>query len=352
LDVEFDLSRVLFICTANVLGAIPAPLRDRMEVLELSGYSEEEKLAIARKYLVPKQIKEHGLPPGAAEFTDEGLRLVIDSYTHEAGLRNLEREIASLCRKIARSHAEGRKRKVNVDPKRVEQLLGAPKHVREGREENAGPGVATGLAWTPYGGVTLSIESVRSPGKAALKLTGSLGDVMKESAHAAVSYLRGQSQALGIAKDFFDDGELHIHVPAGAIAKDGPSAGVAILASLLSLAIGKSLRPWLAMTGEITLTGRVLAVGGVREKILAARREGINTVVVPASNEKDVGELPKHVRDEFTFIFVRHVDEVLPHLFGEQQVRASRRGKAKVVRGRNFGKERVAPTAPPPAPPA
>jgi ATP-dependent Lon protease len=349
LDVEFDLSKVLFICTANVLQTIPSPLRDRMEVIEISGYSEEEKLAIAKKYLIPKQMREHGLPADAASFSDDGIRFLIDGYTHEAGLRNLEREIASLCRKIARQYAEGKRKKVSVDAKRIEHLLNAPKIIHDRRVEATSPGVATGLAWTPVGGVTLSIESARAPGKSSLKLTGSLGDVMKESAHAALSYLRGHSDDLGIPKDFFDDGELHVHVPAGAIAKDGPSAGVAMLASLLSLAVGKPLRQGLAMTGEITLSGRVLAVGGVREKILAARREGIDTVIVPMSNEKEVSELPKYLRDEFTFIFAKQIDEVLPHLFSSEKRRQPRKSKAKIVRGKNYGKPRPA-SAPSPAP--
>jgi ATP-dependent Lon protease len=341
LDVEFDLSKVLFICTANVLQTIPSPLRDRMEVIEISGYSEEEKLAIAKKYLIPKQLREHGLPTEAAEFTDEGIRFLIDGYTHEAGLRNLEREIASLCRKIARQYAEGKKKKNLVDSKKIEQLLNAPKIVHDRRVDATTPGVATGLAWTPVGGVTLSIESARAPGKNSFKLTGSLGDVMKESAHAAASYLRARCEELEIPKEFFDEGELHVHVPAGAIAKDGPSAGVAMLASLLSLAKGKALRPGLAMTGEITLSGRVLAVGGIREKILAARRENIDTVILPATNEKEVDDLPKYVRDEFTFIYAKQIDEVMLHFFTDEKQKQPRKGKAKIVRGKNVGKPRM-----------
>jgi ATP-dependent Lon protease len=346
LDVEFDLSKVLFICTANVLSSIPIPLRDRMEVIEISGYSEEEKLAIAQRYLIPKQMKEHGLEDKAATWPDEGIRHLIDGYTHEAGLRNLEREIASLCRKVARQFAEGKRKLVTINAKKVEQLLGPPKFVRDSRVGHAIPGVATGLAWTPYGGVTLSVESARSAGKNQLKLTGSLGDVMKESAHAAVSLLRVRGQGLGVLPEFFDDGEIHIHVPAGAIAKDGPSAGLAIFASLLSLALGKPLRPRLAMTGEITLSGRILAIGGVREKVLAARRENMDMVILPASNEKDVAELPKYVRDEFAFVFAEHVDEALPFLFSQEEIRHPPKSKAKIIRGKNFGKTKPVPQPP------
>lgn len=333
LDVEFDLSRVLFICTANNLAAIPSALLDRMEVLELSGYSEEEKLAIAHKYLVPKQLAEHGLLGKAIEFTDEGIRTIIGSYTHEAGLRNLEREIASVCRKVARQHAEGNRRRARADGRRVRHLLGPPKFLREESEKQTVVGVANGLAWTPAGGEILSIESVKSPSsKLDLKLTGSLGDVMKESAHAAMGYLRAHGEPLEIPKEFFENFELHIHVPAGAISKDGPSAGVALTASLLSLARGKPLRANLAMTGEITLTGRILAVGGIREKLLAARRENIDTVILPYQNEKDIEELPREIKNDVTLIFVRQMDEVIPHLFSNEPRVKPRRTKAKILR--------------------
>lgn len=351
LDVEFDLSRVLFICTANVLSTVPHPLLDRMEVIELSGYSEEEKLAIAHKYLVPKQLAEHGLGAEAADFTDDGLSEVINYYTHEAGLRNLEREIAALCRKIAHNVAVGKKRKVTVHIKRVHALLGPQKFLREKREDTTSPGVATGLAWTPAGGDILQIESIRAPGKANLKLTGSLGDVMKESAHAALGYLQAHATPMNLPRVFFDESELHIHVPAGAISKDGPSAGVALTASLLSLALEKPLRHNLAMTGEITLTGRILPVGGIREKVLAARREGIHMVILPHQNEKDVAELTKEVRDDFTFVYVKHMDDVLPYLFHDEVNTAFKRTRAKIVRGKNASTahSRKQPPAPPSA---
>lgn len=348
LDVEFDLSRVLFICTANILSTIPSALLDRMEVLELSGYSEEEKLAIAHTYLIPKQLEEHGLKRGDAKFTDEGVREITNSYAHEAGVRNLEREIASVCRKIARGHAEGNKRKVKVDAKKVHSLLGPPKYLRELRDETAIPGVANGLAWTPTGGQVLTIESIKTPGqKHNFKLTGSLGDVMKESAHAALGYLSAHAQSLGIERDFFDNYELHIHVPAGAISKDGPSAGIALTASMLSIALAKPLRAELAMTGEITLSGRVLPVGGIREKALAARREGLKTVILPHQNAKDIEELPKEVKDDVEFVFVKHMDEVIPRLFAEDLAAKPKRIRGKVVPRRPAdARTRHRPTSP------
>lgn len=335
LDVEFDLSRVLFICTANTLSTIPSALLDRMEVLELPGYSEEEKLQIAHKYLIPKQLEEHGLPAKSVEFTDEGVRTIISSYTRESGLRNLEREIASVCRKIARNHAEGNRRKTKVDSKRVHAFLGPPKYLRDTEAADGQIGVANGLAWTPVGGDLLTIEAIASSSeKAALKLTGKLGDVMKESAHAAWGYLSAHAEDLGIDRDFFDKSELHIHVPAGAIPKDGPSAGIALTAALLSLALNRPLSKGLAMTGEITLTGRILPVGGVREKLLAARREGIEAVVLPYQNEKDTEELPQELKDDLTLIFVKHMDEVIPYLLSDKPVAKRRRTRAKVVRSK------------------
>lgn len=331
LDVEFDLSKVLFICTANTTSTIPSPLLDRMEILELSGYSEEEKLMIARQHLIPKQLAEHGLTTKSVEFADDGIREAISSYTREAGLRSLEREVATLCRKVARNHAEGNKRKVKIDARKANQLLGPPKYIRELRDTQGVPGVASGLAWTPVGGETLTIETVRSPGKGGLKLTGSLGDVMKESAHAALGYLHSHAPQLGLVNDNFDNIEFHVHVPAGAISKDGPSAGVAIMAGLLSLLRNEPLRQHLAMTGEITLTGRVLPVGGIREKVLAARREGFDTVIMPAQNEKDTTELPPEVFKDLSFVFVKHIDEVVPYLFGKEPILRSVRGRGKVV---------------------
>ncbi|QDU59746.1 Lon protease 2 [Planctomycetes bacterium Pan216] len=348
LDVEFDLSKVLFICTANVTSSIPPALLDRMEVIELSGYSLEEKLAIAHQYLVPKQLEEHGLKKEAIDFNDQGVRELIQSYTHEAGLRNLEREIASICRKVARSHVEGNRRKVLADRKKVQNLLGPPKYIREEAASQKIPGVATGLAWTAAGGELLTIESVKTPGKNTLKLTGQLGDVMKESAHASLGYLRCHSEAFGIPPSFFDDFEVHIHVPAGAIPKDGPSAGIALTASVLSLALNKPIRPKLAVTGEITLTGRVLPVGGIREKVLAAKREGFDTIVLPLLNEKDTADLPKEARDGLTFVYAKHIDAVVPHLFDDPPFKRRGSQVAKVVRNRPSGSRKATrqPAAP------
>lgn len=351
-DVEFDLSRVLFICTANNLATIPSALLDRMEVIELSGYSEEEKLVIARRYLIPKQLEDHGLTEKWASFTDDAIRTIVRHYTHEAGLRNLEREIAAVCRKIARNYAEGNRRRVKVDAKRIASFLGAPRFLPEPIDERQEIGTANGLAWTPVGGERLTIESIKAPSpKHGLKLTGSLGEVMKESAHAALGYLRAHANELKIDKSFFDDYELHIHVPAGAISKDGPSAGIAMTASLLSLAKNRPLRPGLAMTGEITLTGRILPVGGIHEKLLAARREGLPIVILPFPNEKDTENLPKEARKDLTFIFVRHMDEVIPHLFSDEPTVRRRRTRAKVVSGRSSS-PRPKPARPRPGRPA
>jgi ATP-dependent Lon protease len=316
LDVDFDLSKVMFIATANTLATIPPPLLDRMEVLELSGYSEEEKIAIAHRHLIPKQLAEHGLAKSAVEFNDELLMEVIAKYTREAGLRNLERSIASLCRKVARGHAEGKTQPVAIQVSDLAEMLGPPKHFPELADRTGVAGVATGLAWTPTGGDILFIESTAMAGKKGLTLTGSLGDVMKESAQAALSYIRSHAKKLEVNPTFFDKHDLHIHVPSGAIAKDGPSAGVALVASLVSLLRGQPLPPEIAMTGEITLTGRVLPVGGVREKLLAARRAGISTVLLPAQNAKDTIELPKEVLDDLSLQFVETVDEVMDRLLG------------------------------------
>jgi ATP-dependent Lon protease len=314
LDVDFDLSKVMFIATANTLSTIPPPLQDRMEVLELSGYSEEEKIAIAKRHLIPKQLSEHGLALDSLEFSDDVLREVIAKYTREAGLRNLERSIAALCRKVARARAEGKSSPVSLHVNELAEYLGPPKHFPEIADRTGVPGVATGLAWTPTGGDILFIESTSMPGKKGLTLTGSLGDIMKESAQAALSYLRSHAKPLEIPPTFFDKHDLHIHVPSGAIAKDGPSAGVALLASLVSLLRGKPLPADTAMTGEITLTGRILPVGGIREKLLAARRAGIRTVMLPKQNEKDTIELPKEVLDDLRLQFVESVDQVLSDL--------------------------------------
>jgi ATP-dependent Lon protease len=313
LDVPFDLSEVLFITTANVLDTIPPPLRDRMEVLELPGYTEEEKLKIAQEHLVAKQIANHGLTPEAISFTDEGLRLVIRGYTREAGVRNLEREIASLCRKIARRRAEGRDAAVTIGREVVIELLGAPRFLDEEMEERTkNPGVAIGMAWTPVGGEVLFIEASRMAGSGSLTLTGHLGDVMKESARAALSWFRAHASQYQVDPDFFKTSEIHIHVPSGAIPKDGPSAGVTMAVALASELTGRPVRGDLAMTGEITLSGRVLPVGGIKEKVLAARRLGIKEVVLPRQNDKDVKEdLSDELRKDLTIHLVSTIDEAL-----------------------------------------
>jgi ATP-dependent Lon protease len=327
LDVPFDLSKVMFVTTANVLDPIPPALCDRMEVIELAGYTEEEKLEIARRHLIPKQHRENGLQESQIAFTTEGLSHVIRHYTREAGLRNLEREIGSLCRKVARRITEGKTDPVTVDPVKVHEFLGPERFFSEIAERTQDPGVAVGLAWTPMGGDIMFIESTKMGGKKGLLLTGHLGEVMKESAQAALSYVRSRAERLGIAPDFFENLDLHIHVPAGAVPKDGPSGGVTIATSLASLLTGRVVRHDVAMTGEITLRGKVLAVGGIKEKVLGARRAGINTIILPRRNEKDLEDLPETVRAEMHFIFVDTIDEVLAHALEprdqSQQLRAA-----------------------------
>jgi ATP-dependent Lon protease len=311
LDVPFDLSKVLFLTTANMLDPIPPALRDRMEVLELPGYTEEEKMQIVQRHLIPKQLGENGLGDVKIEFTPEALHEIIGNYTREAGLRNLEREIARVCRKIARAITEGETPPAQVSAEDVERYLGAPKFFSEVAERAQEPGVATGLAWTPNGGDIMFIECTRMPGQKGLTLTGSLGDVMKESAQAAMSYVRSRAERLGIPADFFDKSDIHVHVPAGAIPKDGPSGGVTIAASLASLLSGRPVKSDVAMTGEITLRGKVMPVGGIKEKVLAARRAGIKTIILPRRNERDLEDIPAEVRKELNMVFVDTVDEVL-----------------------------------------
>lgn len=311
LDVPFDLSQVLFICTANITDTIPPALLDRMEVIRLPGYSHEEKLQIAKRYLVPRNLKEHGLTEDHVEFTDEALSVIIKQYTREAGVRNLSREIANICRKVARRVAEGNTEKVIVTPENVAEFLGPPKFLEEIAERKPQVGVATGLAWTPFGGSVLFVETTKMPGKGSLIITGHLGEIMKESAQAALSYVRSRSEQLGIPEDFFSKHDIHIHVPAGAIPKDGPSAGITMATALASLATNRPVRHDVAMTGEITLTGRVLPVGGIKEKVLAAKEAGITEIILPAQNEKDLSEIPEHIRNALRFHFVENMDEVL-----------------------------------------
>jgi ATP-dependent Lon protease len=313
LDVPFDLSEVLFVTTANVLDPVPPPLRDRMEVLEIAGYTEEEKLEIATDHLVAKQVKNNGLSADSVAFTPAALRTVIRGYTREAGVRNLEREIGSLCRKAARRRAEGDESALEVTPDVVVQMLGAPRFLDEEMEERTKePGVAIGLAWTPAGGEVLFVEASRMAGPGSLTLTGQLGDVMKESARAALSWLRSHAREYGIDPDFFRNAEMHVHVPSGAIPKDGPSAGVTMAAAMASELTARPVRGDIAMTGEITLSGRVLPVGGIKEKVLAARRVGVTQVILPKQNAKNVNEdLTPELRQELTVHLVSTIDEVL-----------------------------------------
>ncbi|OLD39039.1 MAG: endopeptidase La [Candidatus Rokubacteria bacterium 13_1_40CM_2_68_8] len=314
LDVAFDLSRVLFITTANVIDTVAPALRDRMEIIPLAGYTEEEKIAIAERHLVPRQARAHGLDAAAdIEFTPESLRLLARGYTREAGVRNLEREIASVCRKVARRRAEGHTESVRITPDLVTSFLGVPRfELEEVEERTRVPGVAIGLAWTPAGGDILFIEATRMKGARTLTLTGQLGDVMKESVQAALSWVRSHAEELHIAPEFWEMSDIHVHVPAGAIPKDGPSAGVTMTTALVSLLSGRRVRSGLAMTGEVSLAGRVLPVGGIKEKVLAAHRAGIRTVLLPKRNAKNlIEDVPPRVRDEMTIHLVDSVPDVL-----------------------------------------
>jgi ATP-dependent Lon protease len=313
LDVPFDLSEVLFLTTANVLDPIPPPLRDRMEVLELAGYTEEEKLKIAFEHLIAKQVKNNGLTPEQVEFTDAAIRDVIRGYTREAGVRNLEREIGALCRKMARRRAEGDEARVVVTPDLVIEMLGAPSFLDEEiANRTKDPGVAVGLAWTPAGGEVLFVEASRMQGGGSLTLTGHLGDVMKESARTALSWFRAHAEHYGVDPSFYKDSEIHLHVPSGAIPKDGPSAGVTMVSALASQLTGRPVRGDIAMTGEITLSGRILPVGGIKEKVLAARRHGITELIMPRQNEKNVKEdLTDDLRKELTIHFVSEISEAV-----------------------------------------
>jgi ATP-dependent Lon protease len=324
LDLPFDLSSVMFVTTANTLDPVPGPLRDRMEVIQLAGYTEAEKLEIAKRYLVVRQIERNGLRKSRISFSDSALRTIINDYTREAGVRQLEREIGSVCRKIARQVAEGAvKRKVTITEPRVRELLGRRRYFTEARRRTSRPGVATGLAWTPAGGEVLFIEATAMPGKGSLIITGQLGEVMRESAQAALSYVRSSAPELvpDLAEDWFATHDLHIHVPAGATPKDGPSAGIAIASAVASLISERPVRADVAMTGEITLTGQVLPIGGLKEKALAAQRGGIHTVVAPALNEQEAEEIPEHLRKDLDFRFVSTVDEVLEAALQRRPVR-------------------------------
>jgi ATP-dependent Lon protease len=333
LGVPFDLSNVMFVTTANMLDPIQPAFRDRMEIIQLSGYTEEEKVEIAKRHLIPKQIAEHGLKKTQIQFTDDGIRAMINQYTQEAGLRNLEREIASVCRKVAKHVATGEKnvRKIHTD--NLDQFLGRPKIFQEELLKRDQVGVATGLAWTPVGGDVLFVEATSMKGRGALTLTGQLGDVMKESAHAALSYARSHAKDFGIKEDFFAKHDIHVHVPEGAIPKDGPSAGVTMATAILSLLTGKPVRRKIAMTGEITLRGEVLPVGGIKEKVLAARRTKIDTVILPSLNKRDLEDVNETIRKEMKFVFVDDVKSVFKTALLEGKSPKIVRGPRRLRRG-------------------
>ncbi len=326
LGVPFDLSRVMFIATANMTDPIPPALKDRMEIIYLSGYTAEEKLVIAKKYLLPRQIREHGLEPKALRLSDDTILKIINEYTEEAGLRELERKLAAICRKIARRIAEGETGPFLVTKKNLSKYLGVPAYIPELEQEEDEIGVATGLAWTQYGGEVLYVEALIMEGKGNLILTGQLGEVMRESAQAALSYTRSKAKQLGIRPNFYEKYDLHIHVPAGAIPKDGPSAGVTMATAMISALAKVPVSKDVAMTGEITLRGKVLPVGGIKEKALAALRKGITKVIIPEKNLKDLEEIPKHMRRKIQFIPVRHIDQVLKEalLFSKAQKRTKK----------------------------
>jgi ATP-dependent Lon protease len=311
LGVPFDLSRVMFITTANVLDSIPGPLRDRMEIIDLPGYVEDEKLEIAKRYLVKRQLAANGLKPEQVEISEDALRTIIRDYTREAGVRNLEREIGSVLRNVAVRIAEGTAEHVHITPADIAEILGPRRFENELAMRTSIPGVATGLAWTPVGGDILFIEATRIPGNGQLILTGQLGDVMKESAQAALSLVKSRAQELGIDPGLFAKNDIHVHVPAGAIPKDGPSAGVAMLTALVSLLTERTVKSDTAMTGEISLRGLVLPVGGIKEKATAAARAGIGTVIMPARNRKDYEEIPEQARNALRFLWAERIDEVL-----------------------------------------
>lgn len=330
LGVPFDLSNVMFITTANQIDPIPGPLRDRMEVLYLSGYTAEEKLGIAKNYLIPKQIEEHGISEKTFKINDSALLQVITHYTIEAGVRNLEREIANLCRKVARKIAEGKVKKYVITTTNLSKYLGVPKFLPEEEIKKDEVGLSTGLAWTETGGDIIYIEATIMKGKGALTLTGQLGDVMQESAHAARSYIRSKAKILGISNSMFSNNDVHIHVPAGAIPKDGPSAGITIATALASVFSGKPVRKNIAMTGEVTLRGNVLPIGGLKEKTLAAKRMGINTVIIPKRNEKDLEDIPKYIKKDMLFIAAETMDDVLKHaLITKPKTKAKAKARVK-----------------------
>ncbi len=315
LEVPFDLSNVMFIATGNIIDPIIPALKDRMEIIQLPGYIMEEKVEIAKQYLIPRRIAESGLKSRQVHFSKTAIRSIISGYTKEAGVRNLEREIGSICRKVAKRFAEGKHQPVRISAKSIAQYLGPPKTYSEIAARKGQIGVATGLAWTPFGGEILFIESIKMRGKSDLILTGLLGDVMKESCQAALSHLKTKLPSWNIAEDALKDVDIHIHIPSGAIPKDGPSAGLAVVLSMASLMRGQEINPKIASSGEITLTGRVLPVGGIKQKVIAAKRAGIETIILPKDNEKDLVEIPQHVRAGVSFKFISTIDQALKHVF-------------------------------------
>jgi ATP-dependent Lon protease len=328
LNLPFDLSKVMFITTANLTDPIPSALKDRMEVIHLPGYTQEEKLRIARKYLLTRQLEETGIDGRALDITDRAVLQIIAEYTREAGLRNLERQLSSICRKVARRIAEGEKGTTKVTAANLHKFLGPPKYPAEVEREENEVGVSTGLAWTQAGGETLSVEASVVKGRGSLVLTGHLGDVMKESAQAALTYARSKAKELGIKEDLFTQREIHVHVPAGAIPKDGPSAGVTMVTSIISALTNIPVKRDVAMTGEITLRGRILPVGGIKEKTLAATRGRISTVIIPYQNKMDLEEIPSYARKKMNFVLAKHVDEILPIALDENQLTRGHRIRA------------------------
>ncbi len=348
LDVDFDLSEVFWIATANILDTIPPALLDRMEVIRLDGYTEYEKIKIAEGYLIPRQMENNGLREGEIEFTEDALRLIIREYTREAGVRNLEREIGSICRKVAVKVAAGEiAEKEVITPEKVREYLGRARFFFDAAERVERPGVATGVAWTPTGGDILFIEATRMRGKGNLILTGQLGDVMKESAQIALSYVRSKAQDFGIEEKVFENSDIHVHVPAGAIPKDGPSAGVTMVTAIVSLLTNRPVRADVAMTGEITLRGKVLPIGGVKQKVLAAHRAGLKCVILPKRNEPDLEDVPEEVREEMNFVFVDEIEEVIEHALrplppSEEAMEEEVPVPAPVLEAGRNGKEREA----------
>jgi ATP-dependent Lon protease len=336
LNVNFDLTNVMFLTTANTLDTIPAPLRDRMEIIQLPGYTQEEKVRIAKKYLIKKQILENGIQDKHIEWTDEGTQLLIDGYTREAGLRNLERLVGSVCRKTAKRVAEGNEEKVIVTKEVVMKFLGPPTFIKDDEQEKDEVGISTGLAWTQVGGEVLYVECTTMKGKGGFTLTGQLGDVMKESGHAAWGYIRSRADEFGIDDSIFEKQEIHVHIPQGGIPKDGPSAGITMATAMVSKLTGVPVRKNVAMTGEITLTGKVLPIGGLKEKALAAMRMGISTIIIPWNNQRDLEDIPEEFRTKLTFIPVKTFDEVLAHALTSSDVAHTGRGsggkKAKVTK--------------------